>query len=298
MLLGSIEFRDDEVTCAVGDGHVNIDDKVDFPLSDPKETLTKVIKYFQKFDKIKAVGVSSFGPLELRNYSSKYGYILDSSRKNWSNINLLGTLKQYINAPISFTTDVNSTAYGEYISSILANQPTLSLLYLTISKGVGAGIVNNGELIGYQGSPEIGHIKPKRHPDDQTFKGTCPYQGDCLEGLVSEPAFQARFGKSYKEISMFEPIWDIVAYYIAQSALQATLLIRPEKIIIGGDIVNEVELAKIRVQFQKLLNGYVDVGPIDEYLVAPSNSNRKLAIIGNLSLAKKAYYSESDEYAE
>ncbi|MEJ6399924.1 ROK family protein [Nicoliella lavandulae] len=161
-------------------------------------------------------------------------------------------------------------------------------------KGFGAGIVNDGELIGYQGSPEIGHIYPERHPDDQTFKGTCPYQGDCLEGLVAEPAFEARFGKSYKEISMFEPIWDIVAYYIAQSAIQATLLMRPQKIILGGDIVNEVELQKIKQQFQKLLNNYVEVGPIDDYLVAPSNSSRKLSIVGNLSLAKKEFYSASD----
>ncbi|MBW1605033.1 ROK family protein [Lactobacillus sp. Sy-1] len=298
MLLGSIEFRDDEVTCAVGDGHVNIKDKVDFPLSSPKETLSKVVKYFQNFDQVKAIGVSSFGPLELRNYSSKYGYIMDSSRKNWSNINLLGTLKQYIKIPMSFTTDVNSTAYGEYIDSIINDKPVLSLVYITISKGVGAGIVNDGDLIGYQGSPEIGHIYPERHPDDQTFPGTCPYQGDCLEGLVSEPAFEARFGKSYKEISMFNPIWDIVAYYIAQSAVQATLLMRPEKIIIGGDIINEVELEKIKVQFNKLLDHYVDVGPIDDYLVLPSSSNRKLSIVGNLSLAKKAYYSEADSYSE
>ncbi|UQS84853.1 ROK family protein [Apilactobacillus apisilvae] len=301
MLLGSIEFRDDEITCAVSDGHINIKDKVEFPLTTPKENFKQIVEYFKKINDIKAIGISSFGPLEMRTYSPQYGYIKDSSRKNWSNVNVLGTLKKYLKVPMSFTTDVNSTAYGEYITSILENKPVLSLVYITISKGVGAGIVNDGELVGYKGSPEIGHICPKRHPKDQTFPGTCPYQGDCLEGLVSEPAFQARFNKSYKEISMFKPIWDIIAYYIAQSVVQSTLLIRPQKIIIGGDIINKIEIQKIKNEFKKLINNYIKVGDdgnLEGYISLPSNSSNKLSIIGNISLAKKVYYADGDEYAK
>ncbi|GLB46285.1 fructokinase [Philodulcilactobacillus myokoensis] len=302
MLLGSIEFRDREVTCAVSDGHINIKDKVEIPLDDPKTTFYNIVKYFKNVNRINpigAIGVSSFGPLELRNYSPKYGYITDSSRKNWSNINLLGTLKHYLNCPMSFTTDVNSTAYGEYIQSILNDKPIMSLVYITISKGVGAGIINNGEMIGYQGSPEIGHIYPKRPQNDQGFKGTCPYQGDCLEGLVAEPTFQARFNKSYNEISMFNPIWDDVAYYIAQSIIQATLFIRPQKIILGGTIINPILLKKIKIQFNRLFNHYVPVGDHDNlnnYITLLSSSSSKLAIIGNISLAKKAYFSNFDMY--
>ncbi|WP_157945042.1 ROK family protein [Apilactobacillus quenuiae] len=301
MLLGSIELRDHDVTCAISDNQMNIKDKVDFPLNTPNETLSNVIKYFKNVTEVKAIGISSFGPLELRNYAPNYGYITDSSRPNWSNINLLGTLKKHLKVPMSFTTDVNSTAYGEYIFSVLQNNPVMSLVYMTISKGVGAGIVNAGELVGYKGSPEIGHIYPKRHPKDQVFKGTCPYQGDCLEGLVSESAFQARFNKSYKEISMFNPIWDIVAYYIAQSAIQSTLLIRPQKIIIGGDIINKIEIQKIKEQFQKLFNGYLSVGDnnnLNNYITTPSNSSTKLSIIGNTALAKKIYYSDANIYAK
>lgn len=298
MLLGSIELRDHNVTCAVSDSQINIKDKVEFPLSTPNETFKNIINYFKNIPDVKAIGISSFGPLELRTYSAKYGYITDSSRPNWSNVNLLGTLKHYLKVPMAFTTDVNSTAYGEYIASILNNKPIISLVYITISKGVGAGIVNDGELVGYKGSPEIGHIYPKRHPKDQTFKGTCPYQGDCLEGLVAEPAFQARFNKSYQEVSMFNPIWDIVAYYIAQAAIQSTLLIRPQKIIIGGDIVNKIEIEKIRNEFKKLMNDYIKIdGTIDDYITLPSNSSNKLSIIGNTSLAKKAYYANDDVYA-
>ncbi|MCK8606856.1 ROK family protein [Apilactobacillus ozensis] len=292
MLFGSIEARDDEVTCAVGDGQINIKDKIEIPLTKPEQTLKSIVEYFKNFNEVKAIGVSSFGPIELRTYSPKYGYIIDTSRKGWSNFNLLGTLQNYLHVPMSFTTDVNSAAYGEYIDSILQDNPVLSLAYITFGKGVGAGIIDNGEFIGYNGSPEIGHIIPKRHPDDLVFKGVCPYQGDCLEGLVSEPAIQARMGKSYKEISMFDPMWDIVAYYIAQATIQATLITRPKKIILGGKIINEVEIKKVRAQFEKLFNGYIDVGSLENYIQMPSHSNRKLAIIGNLSLAKKKIYTE------
>ncbi|WP_181399258.1 ROK family protein [Apilactobacillus timberlakei] len=296
LLLGSIELSDNDVTCAISDSQMNIQDKVTFPLTKPSETFDKIINYFQKAPTVQAIGISSFGPLELRTYSARYGYITDSSRKNWNNINLLGTLKHYLKVPMTFTTDVNSTAYGEYIFSILNSNPVMSLVYMTIGKGVGAGIVNDGELIGYKGSPEIGHIYPKRHPKDQNFKGTCPYQGDCLEGLVSEEAIKSRFNKSYKEISMFNPIWDIVAYYIAQSVIQSTLLIRPQKIIIGGDIINKIEIKKIKTQFAKLFNNYLNVGDsnqLNDYIVLPSNSSTKLSIIGNAALAKKAYYANN-----
>ncbi|TPR23329.1 ROK family protein [Apilactobacillus timberlakei] len=296
LLLGSIELSDNDVTCAISDRQMNIQDKVTFPLTKPSETFGKIINYFKKAPTVQAIGISSFGPLELRAYSARYGYITDSSRKNWNNINLLGTLKHYLTVPMTFTTDVNSTAYGEYIFSILNSNPVMSLVYMTIGKGVGAGIVNDGELIGYKGSPEIGHIYPKRHPKDQDFKGTCPYQGDCLEGLVSEEAFKSRFNKSYKEISMFNPIWDIVAYYIAQSVIQSTLLIRPQKIIIGGDIINKIEIKKIKTQFAKLFNNYLNVGDsnqLNDYIVLPSNSSTKLSIIGNAALAKKAYYANN-----
>lgn len=294
MLLGSLEARDKNLTCAVGDGHGKILDKIEVPRTMPQKSFKEVITYFRHFTNLKALGISSFGPIELRSYSPKYGYITDTSRKGWKNTNVVGTMKHYLNnIPMSWTTDVNSSAYGEYIHSVLDNHPIRSLAYVTIGKGVGVGIVNQGQFIGDQGNPEIGHIIPKRNPKDMTFKGVCPYQGDCLEGLVSSKAFEARFHKSFKEISMFCPIWDIVAYYIAQCAVQATLFIRPQQIIFGGAIMNPIELRKIKVQFKKLLNNYVPVGNLDKYIQMPDLSSSKLAIIGNLSLAKKHYYAES-----
>ncbi|WKN29342.1 ROK family protein [Apilactobacillus kunkeei] len=293
MLLGSLCTTDhNQMVCSVGDGKCNISDWIVIDLTEPQETLKKAIDYFKGFDDLAAIGISSFGPLELRTYSSQYGYIKESSRPNWQNINLLGTFKHHFNIPISFTTDVNSRAYGEYISSILNDDPILSLAYITISDGVGVGIVNDGKFVGHMGSPEIGHIIPQRNVNDQDFKGTCPYQCDCLEGLVSTKAIEARTHQRPQEISMFNPIWDTVAFYIAQSVIQTTVFIRPQKVILGGSILNEIELGKIKEQFKKLFDGYLDVGDIDQYITLPSQDADKLSIIGNLALAKQQFYSE------
>ncbi|CAI2612952.1 ROK family protein [Apilactobacillus apinorum] len=293
MLLGSLCTTDhNQMVCAVGDGKCNILDRITIDLSTPAVTLKKVIDYFDGFDDLAAIGVSSFGPLELRTYSSQYGYIKESSRENWQNVNLLGTLRHHFKIPISFTTDVNSRAYGEYIQSILQDDPILALSYITISDGVGVGIVNDGKFVGTMGSPEIGHIIPQRHVDDMDFPGVCPYQSDCLEGLVSTPAIEARMGQKPEEISMFNPIWDIVAYYIAQSLVQTTVFVRPQKIILGGSIVNEIELQKVKEQFKQLLNNYLNVGDVDQYITLPSCDEDKLAIIGNLALAKQQFYSQ------
>lgn len=69
-----------------------------------------------------------------------------------------------------------------------------SCLYITVGTGIGAGaVVGSGTLTGLS-HPEMGHIRLPRHPGD-SYQGTCPYHGDCLEGLASGPAIEEGWGK-------------------------------------------------------------------------------------------------------
>lgn len=106
----------------------------------------------------------------------------------------------------------------------------------------------------------MGHVYVKRHPDDLNFKGICPFHGDCLEGLISGPTFEARLGKPGKDVPLTDHVFDILAYYIAQAAIQSTLTIRPNKIVFGGGVISEPLLVKVRAQFKQLLHDYVAVG--------------------------------------
>lgn len=284
MLVGSIEAGGTKFVCAVGNEDYSIKDSVHFPTTTPEETLQKAIDYFKQFD-IEALGIASFGPIELRKNSPKYGYITSTPKPGWKDTNFIGKMKENFDIPMFWTTDVNGSAYGEYVMSTLSNEKIDSLVYYTIGTSVGAGAIADGKFVGNMGHPEMGHTFLKRHPDDLDFKGICPFHGDCLEGLVAGPTFDARLGKSGKDVPLTDHTWDIMAYYVAQAAIQTTLILRPDKIVFGGGVVSELFLDKVRTQFKDMLNDYVEVPALDKYITMPVIKDNGSATLGDFALA-------------
>ena len=70
------------------------------------------------------------------------------------------------NVPIYFTTDVNSSAFGEVVARNNAGGRIENLVYYTIGTGIGAGAIQRGEFIGGAGHPEMGHYYVAKHPMD------------------------------------------------------------------------------------------------------------------------------------
>ena len=284
MLLGSIEAGGTKFVCAVGDENFQIIDQIVIPTTTPAETLSKVVAYLQKFE-IGALGVASFGPIEINPNSEKYGYITNTPKANWKDTDVIGYLKKYFDIPMAWTTDVNGSAYGEYVMAVKAGGNLNSLVYYTVGTGVGGGAVINGEFLGGAGHPEMGHVFVKRHPKDVHFDGICPFHGDCLEGLVAGPTFEARLNQKGETVSLDHPTWDILAYYLAQAVMQTTLMIRPEKIVFGGSVVGDELLNKIKTEFASMMNDYVEIDDLDAYLRRPSIENNGSATVGNFALA-------------
>ncbi|UQS82086.1 ROK family protein [Bombilactobacillus folatiphilus] len=285
MLLGSIEAGGTKFVCAVGNEDYRVLDQIQFPTTDPETTIQQAITYFQKFPELTALSVASFGPIELQKNNQYYGYITDTPKANWSHVDLIGPLKQALQLPIYFTTDVNGSAYGEYVTSQLFNEKINSLVYYTVGTGVGGGAVINGQILQGIGHPEMGHTFVKRHPADLDFAGICPFHNDCLEGLVSGPTFEARLGVKGQDVSHDHQVWDIMAYYLAQAAIQQTMILRPDNIVFGGGVISEDFLTKVRAQFNQLLGGYVQVPALDQYLTMPRVKNNGSATLGNFALA-------------
>ena len=286
MLLGSIEAGGTKFVCAIGNENYQIKDQITFPTTTPAETLQKTVDYFKQFA-VDAIGIASFGPIEVRKTAPNYGYITDTPKKGWANTDFVGRLTKTIKVPVFFTTDVNGSAYGEYVMAQLANEDVDSLVYYTIGTGVGGGAIINGKLVGSLGHPEMGHVKVKRHPNDMNFAGVCPFHQDCLEGLVSGPTFKARLNKPGEEVPLSNPVWDIMSYYVAQAALQATLILRPDKIVFGGGVTSEQFLEKVRRDFNALLNDYVHVPSLEKYITMPEIINNGSATVGDFALAKR-----------
>lgn len=283
-IFGSVEAGGTKFVCAVGNEDLEIIDMIEFPTTTPAETIQKTIDYFQQFQgQLKSLSVGSFGPIELRLDSPKYGYITSTPKPGWADTDLLGPLKAALELPIIFTTDVNSAAYGE----IELRKNIHSLVYYTVGTGIGGGVILNGQEIGSMGHTELGHMYLRKHANDTTFDGVCPFHQGCAEGLSSGPSILARYNLEGKTLPEDHEVWDILAYYYAQLAVNATLAYRPQVIVFGGGVFGQTHLIqRVRKQFNLLLNHYVETPTLEEYIVTPIAPNNTSATIGNFVLGK------------
>lgn len=282
-MLGAIEAGGTKFVCAVGHDIDNIVDQVTIPTTTPDETMLQVLSFFKKYEEeLKAIGIASFGPIDIDEKSNTYGYITNTPKLKWQNTDFLGWIKkEFPNVPLTWTTDVNGSAYGEYtVRENIAN-----IVYYTIGTGVGGGAVINGELLQGKTHPEMGHVSVRKSEQD-TFEGACPYHGDCLEGLVSGPAVEARRGKPSKEIPEDDSYWDLHANYIAQSMLNTSLITSPEVIILGGGVMKVPGLIeKIRKELTALNNDYAPIEAVEDYLVLPQLGDQA-AVVGCIAMAQ------------
>lgn len=285
---GAIEAGGTKFVCAISDENYEIIERTSIPTTDPAETLNEVFTFFDQFS-LHSIGIGSFGPIDVNKDSETYGYVTTTPKAHWSNFNFLGAIKERYQIPVAWTTDVNAAAYGEYKKG--SAQDAKSCLYLTVGTGVGGGAVVNGKVLEGFGHPEMGHLLVRVHPED-TYEGACPYHSNCLEGLASGPAIEGRYQKKGHELEQESGVWEMEAYYLAQALMSYTLILRPERIILGGGVMKQKQLFDlIRKQFIKLMSNYVDTPDIKEYIVPPALEDNA-GITGCLLLAAEAASAE------
>ncbi|WP_169837614.1 ROK family protein [Salipaludibacillus agaradhaerens] len=283
-MLGGIEAGGTKFVCAVANDDLTIVERIAFPTRSPEETFNDVFEFFDKFQ-LKALGIGSFGPIDVNEQSPSYGFITDTPKPFWSHFDFVGTLKEKYDVPVFWTTDVNAAAYGEKMKGSAVNNA--SCLYLTVGTGVGGGVIYGENILEGFSHPEMGHILVQPHAEDP-FEGGCPFHKNCLEGLASGSAIEKRFGRKGNTIPQDDKFWKIEAYYMAQALMSYTLTLRPEKIILGGGVMMQDHLlASLREEFSRLLNGYVATPDLSEYIVTPALKG-DAGIVGSLLLAEKA----------
>ena len=188
-LYGAVEAGGTKFVCAIGDAGGAIRAEARFPTADPVSTLTKVRDFLLESSRtlgnICAIGVASFGPVVLDSASPQFGCIANTPKAGWSGTDMIGMLARQFSCPMGFDTDVNAAALAEHRWG--AGRGIDNLVYLTVGTGIGGGVLVDGAPLHGLLHPEIGHIRPRRHPLDLTFAGVCPFHGDCLEGLASGP---------------------------------------------------------------------------------------------------------------
>lgn len=301
-LVGAIEAGGTKFVCAVGVGpRTGLVAREQFDTGDsPPRLLGQIAEWFdaaqREHGRLAALGIASFGPVDLQVGSPTYGFITSTPKPHWQNTDLLTPLRQRLgDLPIGFDTDVNGAGLGERQWGAAAGLD--DFLYITIGTGIGAGGMARGRLLHGLVHPEMGHIRVPRLPGD-TFPGVCPFHGDCWEGLCSGTALAARAGCPAEQLPPDHAAWEYETHYIASAIANLVCTLSPRRVIVGGSVRRAGQLGeteffrRIRATFRRLLNGYIaspslSESAIDDYIVPPILGD-DAGICGAVALAHAA----------
>lgn len=278
-----IEAGGTKFIIGVGDATRRIHAATRIETSVPDETLPAVIGWLQKQGhRYVAAGIASFGPLDLDPMSPRWGHITRTTKAHWSHMDIAGPVARALDCRVAINTDVNGAALAEWMWGAGAGQS--SSLYLTVGTGIGGGAVVGGRLIHGLSHPEMGHIRTARHPRDQNFAGICPFHGDCLEGLASGPAIQARWGASLSDLPAGHEAHGMIAWYLAQAVATFQAILEPRRIILGGGVLGTPGLLdRIRAHARHFSRGYF-VGDPENIITAPA-LGEQTGLLGALAIA-------------
>jgi fructokinase len=286
--VGGVETGGTKVVCAIGTGPDDVRSTAEFPTGAPEGTLALAAAFLRAGPPLAAVGIAAFGPLDLDPRSATYGAITTTPKRGWSGTDLVGTFWRALGLPVAIDTDVNAAAVAEHRWGSARGLD--AFVYLTVGTGIGGGALVDGRPLHGLVHPEMGHVRVPHDRAADPFAGTCPYHGDCLEGLASAPAVGKRWGQPPETLPADHPAWALEAHYLALGVVSAIAILSPRRVVMGGGLLGQPALLPlVRREIVRLLNGYVPSaaigGDIDGYVVSPSLGSRA-GVLGALALAQ------------
>jgi len=306
-VVGAIEAGGTKFVVAVGSGPGGrLLAREQFPTGDdPAALLRLVIEWLEEAGRrhgpLAALGVASFGPVDLDPTSSTYGFITTTPKPGWADADLLGPLRRaFPGLPIGFDTDVNGAALGERVWG--AARGLEDFVYVTAGTGIGGGGMARGRLLHGLVHPEMGHIAMPVL-DGDSFPGVCPYHGRCWEGLCSGPAIARRAGRPAETLEPDHPAWAITIRYLAHALATLTCVLSPRRIVLGGSVRKggrlgeEAFFHRLRDHVRDVLAGYVaspalSAAGIAEFIVPPDLGD-DAGVCGAIALARHAFRASS-----
>lgn len=235
------------------------------PTTTPDETLGRladILSAWKSGEGFAALGIASFGPLDL-----DAGTIASTPKTGWRGAKVRHRLEQAAGVAAAFDTDVNGAALAEMRWG--SGRGMADFAYVTVGTGVGVGLIVNGEPTRGFAHCELGHIRIARLPGD-TFAGSCPFHGDCVEGLAAGSSLKARARDGVSGFREDDAVWDSVAWALAQLCHAIVCAAAPCAIAIGGGVMENQPhlLGRIERMLSESLNGYIEL-PGAGYIRAP-----------------------------
>lgn len=291
--LGAIELGGTKCVAAIGDADAHLVAETRVPTASVGATLGALVSFFNAqraaLGPLEAIGIGSFGPLDLDPASPRHGWITTTPKPGWADVDVAGLFREALGAPVAIDTDVNAAALGEWRHGAARDADVV--VYVTVGTGIGGGVLVHGQPLHGLVHPEIGHLRLPRDRQADPFDGVCPFHGDCLEGLASGPAMAARWGQPAETLPADHPAWALEAHYLALALQNVVCTLSPRRIVLGGGVMDQPGLlARVRRDLGRLLNGYVQAPAIlhamDQYVVAPGLGARA-GVVGALELAAR-----------
>jgi fructokinase len=287
---GGVETGGTWCVCAIGSGPDRIDRQEQFPTGGAEQTLERIVEFFRAGPACEAIGIGSFGPADLDPRSPTWGYVTTTPKPGWQHVAVAPVVRERLGVPVVFEHDVAAAALGEYRWG--AGRQARALCYVTIGTGIGAGLVIDGQPWHGLIHPEAGHMRVPHSGDRDPFPGACPMHGDCWEGLAAGPAIEQRWGAPANQLPHEHPAWELEAEYVALGVLNIVTVFSPERVIVGGGVMERPGLlAKVRARVPELEAGYLDTPLLGEeiasFLVPPALGDRA-GVLGAIALAETA----------
>lgn len=286
MLLGGIEGGHQKFIVAVSNQAFGIIARKEIATDVPSVTMQAIFDFFDQYPELVAIGIGAFGPIDTQPLSYTYGQVLTTPVAGWSGYQFLAGMQKWRDdLAYYWTSNINAAAWAEYLNG--SGQRANTMLYLNVGNDVGMSIVHNGKLYAGAGMPQGGHVLVTVRQDD-SYEGYCPFHGNrCLEGLVAGPAVKARYGIEAVDLADDHPAWELIADYVSQALISATVLLRPNCIVLGGGILQRPHLvAHIKDQYQLLSNHFLEQGSIIDQYILRGEYQEEADILGALALAK------------
>lgn len=293
-VFAGIEAGGTKWVCMIANHPGDIRATTRIPTGQPEDTIGSAIEFIRNQapdpGDLGGIGIGSFGPLDLKRGSNTYGCLTTTPKPGWAHTNLINPFKMEFNLPIGFDTDVNAAALGERLWG--AGYQLSDFIYITVGTGIGGAAVANHELIHGMVHPEMGHMLIPHDWKRDPFPGRCPYHGDCLEGLATGPAIQARWKQPAEELPPEHPAWELEAHYLGLGISNLITALSPQRVILGGGVMDQSQLfPMIRNEVRELLGNYIStpeiMEPNEEYIVPPV-LGPQAGVLGAVALAQQA----------
>ena len=293
-LLAGVELGGTKCVCILGTGPEDVRAVERLPTGEREETLRQIDavldRWRSQYGAPRALGIASFGPVDLRAKSPTYGFITSTTKAGWRNTDVALRLGRRIGAPLGFDTDVNGAALAE--GRWGAAKGLDDFAYVTVGTGIGVGTIVRGRSVFGMNHTELGHIRVARKPGDK-FPGVCPFHGDCIEGLASGPAIEARAGRPASQLPPDHSAWDFVAHGLGQLMHTMVLTTAPSRIFLGGGVMSgQTHLfERIQQELKRSLNRYVEAPELEQGLaqfLVPPGLGAMAGPLGALALAADA----------